>query len=135
MRVIIAVAVAMGAVLIGFVVYTLMNAETVGPTESGTTEPTYSLEDVARHSSKNDCWTAIDGNVYDLTRFIGNHPGGERILEICGKEGSEAFKNQGVPAEEATQVRSELSIPEDQPFHSPNAQSILDGLKIGVLET
>jgi cytochrome b involved in lipid metabolism len=33
--------------------------------------------------------------VYDLTRWISDHPGGEQaILSICGKDGSSAFDNQ-----------------------------------------
>ncbi len=50
---------------------------------------------VATHNSEASCWSIIDGNVYDLTSFIGDHPGGERnILKICGKDGTSAFMGQ-----------------------------------------
>lgn len=53
------------------------------------------MADVARHASASSCWTAIDGNVYDLTDWIGQHPGGQRaILSLCGKDGSAAFDGQ-----------------------------------------
>ncbi len=55
----------------------------------------YTLNDVAAHTDRTSCWTAIDGKVYDLTSFIGQHPGGPfRILSICGKDGSVAFNSQ-----------------------------------------
>ena len=37
----------------------------------------------------------IKGNVYDLTKWIGSHPGGESaILSLCGQDGSAAFSAQ-----------------------------------------
>ena len=52
----------------------------------------FTLEEVTRHSSADDCWTVVDGSVYDLTSFIRRHPGGaEQVLRMCGKDGSEYF--------------------------------------------
>jgi cytochrome b involved in lipid metabolism len=54
--------------------------------------PTYTLTDIAKHNSADSCWTVIKGNVYDLTEFITQHPGGERgILKTCGKDGTQDF--------------------------------------------
>ena len=51
--------------------------------------------EVAQHNSKTSCWSTINGNVYDLTSWIPQHPGGERaILQICGKDGSLKFNHQ-----------------------------------------
>lgn len=48
--------------------------------------------DVSSHSSSDSCWAIIEGKVYDLTSWIGKHPGGDKaILSICGKDGTEAF--------------------------------------------
>lgn len=55
----------------------------------------YSLADVSTHKDNSSCWTVINGNVYDLTSWINNHPGGpENILAICGTDGSSAFNAQ-----------------------------------------
>jgi cytochrome b involved in lipid metabolism len=41
------------------------------------------------------CWSAIDGSVYDLTDWIGKHPGGAAVIKaICGKDVSAAFNGQ-----------------------------------------
>ncbi|MEK7576317.1 MAG: cytochrome b5-like heme/steroid binding domain-containing protein [Patescibacteria group bacterium] len=53
---------------------------------------TFTLEDIAKHNSKESCYTTIHGSVYDLTTWIDEHPGGpENILQICGKDGSNLF--------------------------------------------
>jgi hypothetical protein len=71
------------------------------PAASATPSPTPSTEtgitraQVEMRNSKSACWSIIDGKVYDLTRWIGSHPGGESyILFICGKDGTNSFKAQ-----------------------------------------
>lgn len=55
----------------------------------------YTLDEVAQHNTAGDCWAAVDGGVYDLTRWIGVHPGGQqRILELCGTDATPKFKLQ-----------------------------------------
>ena len=56
--------------------------------------PLYTLADVAKHSTPKDCWTTVNGNVYDLTPFVGKHPGGEAILKVCGIDGTKLFVGQ-----------------------------------------
>ena len=54
----------------------------------------FTFVEVALHNNGTSCYSAISGSVYDLTSFIGNHPGGSVILSICGKDGTEAFTAQ-----------------------------------------
>jgi hypothetical protein len=55
----------------------------------------YTLEKVKANASAASCWTVIKGNVYDLTKWIGSHPGGESaIISLCGVDGSAAFASQ-----------------------------------------
>jgi cytochrome b involved in lipid metabolism len=69
----------------------------VKPTTTTTTPTTpkpsgITMTEIAKHNSKSDCWSAINGSVYDLTSWIPNHPGGEkRILILCGKDGSKDY--------------------------------------------
>ncbi len=68
-----------------------------------TTVVGYTLAQVRANNTARSCWTAIDGIVYDLTRWISNHPGGSSaILFLCGTDGTNAFKaqheNQSRPA-------------------------------------
>lgn len=36
--------------------------------------------EVAKHNSKNDCWMVLDSKVYDVSKFVFEHPGGATIL-------------------------------------------------------
>jgi cytochrome b involved in lipid metabolism len=54
----------------------------------------YTLEEVTKHFSKEDCWLASNGKVYDVTSFTDKHPGGEAILQGCGKDMSEFFNTK-----------------------------------------
>jgi len=56
---------------------------------------TYTAAQIAAHDTAGSCWSSINGNVYDLTSWINQHPGGEgAILSICGKDGTSAFEDQ-----------------------------------------
>mmetsp|Transcript_18832 Transcript_18832/g.59203 ORF Transcript_18832/g.59203 Transcript_18832/m.59203 type:complete len:130 (+) Transcript_18832:28-417(+) len=56
----------------------------------------YTAEEVAKHSKETDIWLIIDGLVYDVTKFLPEHPGGEEvIIEHAGMEASEAFEDIG----------------------------------------
>merc|ERR1719276_203412 len=50
------------------------------------------MAEVAKHTSKSDCWVVVDGQVLDVTKFLGEHPGGElAILTFAGKDATEEF--------------------------------------------
>ena len=59
------------------------------------TTPNYTLAQVQTHNNSSSCWSAIGNNVYDLTSWINQHPGGKQaILSLCGKDGTAAFEGQ-----------------------------------------
>lgn len=57
------------------------------------TEPAgYTMAMVSENDDASSCWSAINGNVYDLTEWINSHPGGSsNILSLCGTDGSSSF--------------------------------------------
>jgi len=55
----------------------------------------YTMEKVKANASATSCWTVIKGNVYNLTAWINQHPGGSSsIKSLCGVDGSSAFAAQ-----------------------------------------
>ena len=71
----------------------------------------YSLKEVEVHNSKESCWSVIRGNVYYLTNWISNHPGGEKaILNICGKDGTQLFEKQHGGKEKPEKILSQFEI-------------------------
>merc|ERR1712051_565876 len=50
------------------------------------------LEEVAKHNTKADCWVVVNGEVLNVTNFLSDHPGGElAILTFAGKDATEEF--------------------------------------------
>ena len=53
----------------------------------------YSVEEVAFHNNENDAWIIINDDVYDITDFLEEHPGGKMILiSILGEDATEFFE-------------------------------------------
>jgi uncharacterized membrane protein len=68
-------------------------AEAKEPISDG--EGSLTLAEVQKRSARDDCWSVVNGNVYDLTSFIQRHPGGaDNIAKMCGKDASEDFLGQ-----------------------------------------
>lgn len=66
-----------------------------GPASSDTSMKEITLAEVQTANNTEKCWAIVNGNVYDLTTWVGQHPGGKQaIKQICGKDGSTAFNRQ-----------------------------------------
>lgn len=45
---------------------------------------------LALHNTRDDCWHAYHGNVYDLSDYV--HPGGDRFIsDYCGTDATSAY--------------------------------------------
>lgn len=98
--------------------------QTVTPTPTSTPTPTptpattastggatreYTRAEVALRRTADSCWAIVNGNVYDLTRWIGRHPGGrDAILGICGVDGTEQFQNMHSTARPFAEIENYL---------------------------
>ncbi|EFO84924.1 hypothetical protein GCK72_001050 [Caenorhabditis remanei] len=58
-----------------------------------------SLEEVAKHNYEGiekSCWIVISGKVYDVTKFLNEHPGGEEVIsQLAGKDATVGFLDVG----------------------------------------
>jgi len=71
-------------------------------------------QDIAEHNTKKDIYVVIHDQIYDVTKFIDEHPGGEEVLlDLGGQDATEAFEDVG---------------------HSDEARETLEKLKIGTLK-
>lgn len=90
--------------------------EATGPGSIGV-EKAWTLVEIARHQTAEDCWMAIDGRVYSLAAYVPQHPSNPAVLlQWCGKEATNAYhtKTRGRP-------------------HSPYADQLLSTFLIGKL--
>ena len=67
-------------------------------------DKTYTIAQLSTHNNKSDCWLAIEGSVYDVTKFIDQHPGGEEILKGCGKDATSLFNSVPNHADEGREL-------------------------------
>merc|ERR1719277_924415 len=73
----------------------------------------YTLEECKKHNTYDDCWIIMFGKVYDVTKFLDDHPGGgEIIVDVTGRDATEDFEDV---------------------VHSGTARKQLEGLVIGDL--
>jgi cytochrome b involved in lipid metabolism len=40
----------------------------------------YAWSEVKKHNTIEDCWIVLNGNVYDVTKFLRSHPGGVKVI-------------------------------------------------------
>jgi hypothetical protein len=73
-------------------------ASTQTPTQAPSETPVasvLSLELVAQNNVPESCWTVVNDNVYDLTSWIAQHPGGSAdIIRMCGLDATANFERQ-----------------------------------------
>ena len=56
---------------------------------------TLTMEEVGRRNTREQCWTVVDGVVYDVTSFVQRHPAGAGdIIDMCGVDASDDFLGQ-----------------------------------------
>lgn len=49
-------------------------------------------EELKQHKTKEDCWTCINGKVFNITPYVDFHPGGvDEIMKCAGKDGTSLF--------------------------------------------
>merc|ERR1712070_409619 len=52
----------------------------------------FTMEEVGKHNSKDDCWVVVGDMVLDVTEFLPDHPGGKKaIMLFAGKDATEEF--------------------------------------------
>lgn len=48
--------------------------------------------ELKKHKTQNDCWTCINGKVYNITPYVDFHPGGvDEIMKCAGRDGTALF--------------------------------------------
>ena len=62
--------------------------------QSGTVDDslrTVSAAELSFHSTERDCWMQIEGHVYDISKYMARHPGGNAPATYAGKDATQIF--------------------------------------------
>ncbi|KAI3879648.1 hypothetical protein MKX03_004408 [Papaver bracteatum] len=74
----------------------------------------FTLAQVSEHNQPKDCWLIIGGKVYDVTKFMEDHPGGDEVLlSATGKDATDDFEDVG---------------------HSTSARALMDEYLVGEVD-
>ena len=53
----------------------------------------FPMDEVKKHTKDTDCWVVIRDQVYDVTKFLNDHPGGKKaIMLYAGKDATTEFE-------------------------------------------
>ncbi|KAG1941470.1 cytochrome b5 [Pimephales promelas] len=75
----------------------------------------YRLSEVEERNSFKSTWIIIHNKVYDVTKFLEEHPGGEEVLrEQAGGDATESFEDVG-HSSDAREMASSMLIGELHP--------------------
>nr|XP_023914931.1 cytochrome b5 [Quercus suber]POF07540.1 cytochrome b5 [Quercus suber] len=75
----------------------------------------YTLAQVSEHNTPKDCWLVIEGRVFDVTKFLEDHPGGDEVLlSATGKDATDDFEDVG---------------------HSSSARAMMDEFYVGDIDS
>ncbi|SCU82931.1 LADA_0C08746g1_1 [Lachancea dasiensis] len=69
-----------------------------------------SYKEISEHNSQSDLWMIIDGKVYDCTKFMDEHPGGEEVLlDLGGQDATGPFADIG-HSDDAVKMLEDLYV-------------------------
>ena len=58
-----------------------------------------SVTEISSHNQSDDCWVVVDGQVWDITGFAPEHPGGPGIIyKYAGRDASKAYNDVHAPS-------------------------------------
>ncbi|KAJ5747792.1 uncharacterized protein N7511_009488 [Penicillium nucicola] len=58
-----------------------------------------SVQQISSHNSPSDCWVVVDNQVWDVTDFLEEHPGGSTvILKYAGRDATKAYSEVHAPS-------------------------------------
>eukprot|EP00244_Chara_vulgaris_P000107 TRINITY_DN10148_c0_g1_i1.p1 TRINITY_DN10148_c0_g1~~TRINITY_DN10148_c0_g1_i1.p1 ORF type:complete len:160 (-),score=25.73 TRINITY_DN10148_c0_g1_i1:523-1002(-) len=75
----------------------------------------YTLAELKNHDTRESCWLTIHGKVYDVTKFLEEHPGGDEVLlASTGTDATKDFEDVG-HSESAREMLADYYIGELNP--------------------
>ncbi|KAI9930858.1 hypothetical protein ASPWEDRAFT_248498 [Aspergillus wentii DTO 134E9] len=75
------------------------------------TQKLVTVQQVSEHKTPEDCWIVVDNQVWDVTDFLEEHPGGSTIiLKYAGRDATKAYSEVHTPGVLKTNLPAEKYI-------------------------
>ena len=70
------------------------------------------LKELQKHNKPNDCWIAVEGSVYDITKYLSLHPAGAQVcIDVSGRDCTKEFdKAEHSDSAKDTMARYEIGV-------------------------
>ncbi|KAK9387355.1 FMN-dependent dehydrogenase-domain-containing protein [Lipomyces mesembrius] len=94
--------------------------------------------EICKHNTKESCWVIVHGKAYDVTEFLPEHPGGQKIiLKYAGKDATKEFDpihpsdtlDKYLPADKHLGPVDMASVKTD-----PQEEELMDDLELARIE-
>ncbi|KAK2774714.1 hypothetical protein FQN53_003521 [Emmonsiellopsis sp. PD_33] len=98
----------------------------------------YSADVVATHNSRDDLWITIHGKVYDVTKYVRDHPGGaDALIEVAGTDATEAYEDVGHSEDASEILESYLigTVKDAATFSRPQVVRVIQQSPPGIKDT
>ncbi|KAH9207264.1 cytochrome b5-like heme/steroid binding domain-containing protein [Leptodontidium sp. 2 PMI_412] len=87
---------------------------------------TIAWEEIKVHNNEADTWIVVHGNVYEVTKFLEDHPGGKDIIvEVAGQDATVVFE-EAAHSSDARDILSKLLVGRLKGYH--NAVQTFDSI-------
>ncbi|KAL2064841.1 hypothetical protein VTL71DRAFT_3981 [Oculimacula yallundae] len=84
---------------------------------------TFDAAEVAKHNTPESCWVSLYGDVWDVTEFLPNHPGGSKIiLKLAGRDATEEYDPIHPPGTLEENLKPEAKLGKIDPQSLPKPQ-------------
>ena len=94
---------------------------------------TFTYDEVTQHNTTDSCWVILYGNVWDVTKFLPEHPGGSKIiLQLAGTDATEEYDpihppgtlEGSLPAEAKLGKIDESTLPKEEKAPAQESGSV-----------
>ena len=97
------------------------------PTHDDKGRPFIPMAKMKTHNSRDDVWMSIHGKVYNITKYLEDHPGGEEVLlDRAGQDATEDYEDVG-HSNEARKALKQYEVGELPPSEKAAAAAKASG--------
>lgn len=85
----------LGLIVVGGSAYYYYSGDSSNTTINSGKLVSYTMDEIAKHNTANDCWMVINSNVYNVTSYVTKHPrAASTIIPGCGTDATAEYTGE-----------------------------------------